>query len=225
MRRDTAQQEPSRYGRITCVDVLTDEDTRADGMTDYLLFAILGLGSGAVVSFIALGIVLGYRGPASSTSPKAAWRCTAPTFSFGLRTEGRYLLPVPGLPGFLDVGPSDGLGIWPSLAIALATAVLLGLIAHVLVFRPLRNAPTLAKVVASIGLMLALQSIAAYRFGTDTRTPPTILPTNTAFKLSGVSFPRRPTHHRVGGDRRGDRLVGSLPVHSVRARHPRRGRE
>jgi ABC-type branched-subunit amino acid transport system permease subunit len=158
-------------------------------MTDYLLFAILGLGSGAVVSFIALGIVLGYRGAGVINFAQGGMAMYCAYVFLALRTEGRYLLPVPGLPGFVDVGPSAGLGIWPSLALALVTAVLLGLLVHLLVFRPLRNAPTLAKVVASIGLMLALQSIVAYRFGTDTRTPPPILPTSIAFKLSGVGFP------------------------------------
>jgi branched-chain amino acid transport system permease protein len=108
---------------------------------------------------------------------------------FGLRKTGEYLLPVPGLPGFLKVGPSTGMALAPSLAIALVTAAVLGLLVHLLVFRPLRQAPTLAKVAASIGLMLALQSIVAYRFGTETLSVPAILPKGTAFTMSGIHFP------------------------------------
>src|SRR5699024_10982952 len=49
--------------------------------------------------------------------------------------------------------------------------------------------PTLARVVASIGLLLALQSIIAYRFGTDTRRAASFLPDGTAFSIDGVGFP------------------------------------
>lgn len=158
-------------------------------ITDYLLYAILGLGTGAVISFIALGIVLGYRGSGVINFAQGGLGMYAAYVFFGLRTTGRYLLPVPGLPGFVKVGPVTGLGLWPSLGISLLTAALLGLVVHYLVFRPLREAPVLAKVAASIGLMLALQSIVAYRFGTETRSVPSILPNKTAFTLSGVHFP------------------------------------
>ena len=80
-------------------------------MTDYLLFAILGLGSGAVVSFIALGIVLGYRGAGVINFAQGGMAMYCAYVFLALRTEGRYLLPVPGLPGFVDrfavVGPPE----------------------------------------------------------------------------------------------------------------------
>ena len=108
---------------------------------------------------------------------------------FGLSKTGRYLLPIPGLPAFVKVGAKSGLDLVPSLAISLATAVVLGLIVHFLIFRPLRDAPTLAKVAASIGLMLTLQSIVAFRFGTETQSVSAILPKGTAFTFSDVKFP------------------------------------
>src|SRR6185369_7906026 len=49
--------------------------------------------------------------------------------------------------------------------IAIAMAVVLGLAAHFLVFRPLRNAAALGKVVASVGVMLCLQGVAQLNFG------------------------------------------------------------
>jgi ABC-type branched-subunit amino acid transport system permease subunit len=158
-------------------------------ITDYLLFGILGLGSGAVVSFIAVGIVLAYRGSGVINFAQGAMAMYCAYVFVALRRTGRYLLPVPGLPGFIDVGPAEGMALAPSVVITLVTAVLLGLLVHFLVFRPLRHAPTLAKVAASIGLMLVLQSIVAYRFGTQTLSVPPVLPTGTAFKLSGVLFP------------------------------------
>jgi len=158
-------------------------------ITDYLLYGILGLGSGAVVAFIALGIVLGYRGSGVINFAQGALGMYVAYVFFGLSKSGRYMLPIPFLPDFWQIGPRTGLDLVPALAISLATAVLLGLLIHFLIFRPLRNAPALAKVAASIGLMLTLQSIVAYRFGTETQSVPRVLPKGTAFKLAGVQFP------------------------------------
>ena len=56
---------------------------------------------------------------------------------------------------------------WPALALSLAFSVILGLVIHWLIFRPLRDAPVLAKVVASVGLLLVLQAIVIRRFVFD----------------------------------------------------------
>ena len=61
------------------------------------------------------------------------------------------------------------MGFWPALAVSLAFCVLLGVLIHVLIFRPLRHAPPLAKVVASVGLLLFLQAIVIRRFATTPR--------------------------------------------------------
>jgi branched-subunit amino acid ABC-type transport system permease component len=142
-----------------------------------------------VIAFIALGIVLGYRGSGVINFAQGALGMYVAYVFFALRKAGRYVLPIPGLPGFWQIGPKSGMSLWPSLVISLATAVALGLIVHFLIFRPLRNAPALAKVAASIGLMLTLQSIISYRFGTETQSVPRVLPDGTAFEFAGVKFP------------------------------------
>ena len=107
---------------------------------------------------------------------------------YRLRTTGSYFDPIPGLPNFA-IGPQRGLGTIPSFAIALVTALLLGAIMHFLILRQLNRAPVLAKVVATIGLMLLLQDAAAYRFGTQPVAPPEFLPKGTLFTVSGVQVP------------------------------------
>ena len=82
-------------------------------ITDYLLFGILGLGSGAVVSFIAVGIVLAYRGSGVINFAQGAMAMYCAYVFVALRRTGRYLLPVPGLPGFIDVGPAEGMALAP----------------------------------------------------------------------------------------------------------------
>ena len=58
----------------------------------------------------------------------------------------------------------------PALGLALGFCVLLGLALHFLVFRPLRTAPPLAKVVASVGVFLFLQAVILRRFAIDAKT-------------------------------------------------------
>ena len=139
---------------------------------------------------MALGIVVAYRGSGVINFAQGALAMYSAYVYFGLRTKGQYLHPDPR-PARLRAGRarSPGSATWPSLVLTLASAVVLGLLVHLLVFRPLRDAPTLAKVAASIGLMLTLQSIVAFRFGTETRSVPALLPTSTAFTMLDVQIP------------------------------------
>src|SRR4051794_32208925 len=74
------------------------------------------------------------------------------------------LLIVPGLPRSVDVGAP--LNVASSAAIALLVAGVIGALLHLLVFRPMRNAPQLAKAVASLGVLVVLQGTLATRLGT-----------------------------------------------------------
>ena len=73
-------------------------------------------------------------------------------------------------------------------------AAVLGLAAHFLVFRPLRNAAPLGKVVASLGLALYLQGVALINFGTSYPTPKSVYPNENDpfdnFLGLGNPFPR-----------------------------------
>lgn len=88
---------------------------------------------------------------------------------FGLRdydigsTErgGDLVLPIIGLPTRIHV--VDRPTVFTALVIALVVAALLGVIVYGLVFRPLRNAPAVARVVGSLGVFLYLQSVMQLR--------------------------------------------------------------
>ena len=55
----------------------------------------------------------------------------------------------------IDFG--DGkVAFWPAFILAMLIAVLLGLMVHFLVFRPLRNAAPLGKVIGSVGVLTYL---------------------------------------------------------------------
>jgi ABC-type branched-subunit amino acid transport system ATPase component/ABC-type branched-subunit amino acid transport system permease subunit len=101
-----------------------------------------------------------------------------------LRSDGQYHLPL--VPYRYDVG---AMSFWPAFIIAGLSAALLGLVAHFLVFRPLRTAPPLAKVVASIGLMTTLQALIVFRFGSVPRAAARVLPAEK-INFAGVDVPR-----------------------------------
>ncbi len=161
-------------------------------------FLLLGLGSGALIAAIGLGVVLTYRGSGVVNFATGAMAMYVAYIFDGLRTEARlYLPPLPN-PLILIEGPvnwfrdsgdkldlpnwptsislGDSVAFIPALAIALAVAALLGLVLHLLVFRPLRYAPQLAKVVATVGLLILLQAIVVLRFTGNVRPVREILP-------------------------------------------------
>lgn len=111
---------------------------------------------------------------------------------FEFRDRGDLVLPVLGLPDRINLVPTPTLAT--SLLFALVLAALLGLAVYGLVFRPLRTAPPLARVVASLGVYLYLQEITRLRFPTAgasavTRMP--VLPEDSVHILgTGVSANR-----------------------------------
>jgi branched-chain amino acid transport system permease protein len=119
-----------------------------------VLFALLGLGSGALIAGIALGVVLAYRGSGIINLATGAVSMVAGYSFWSLK--------------------SDFFGF----TLATAPAVL-GVLTEVLVFRLLRAAAPLAKLVASLGILLTLQSAMLLSFGTTPKTPDDILPSGS----------------------------------------------
>jgi len=139
-----------------------------------LLFLLLGLGGGAVYAILGLGLVVEYRASGVVNFAHAALAVFVAYVYVGLRSDGELLLPVVGIPH--EVSISGGpLSVVPALVIALAYAALLGLVIYLLVFRPLADAPPLARLVASVGVMLTLLSLLVINLGSE------------AFSISGVS--------------------------------------
>ena len=169
-------------------------------MGDVLRFMILGIGTGSIVAALALGLVVIYRSSGVINfgyGAMAAW--IAYTFN-SLQVDGD--VPIPPLPNpvapfealfnieILDlpthVSLGASLGFAPAAAVSIALAAILGLLAHLLVFRPLRFAPVLAKVVASIGIMLFLQAAIVLRFGSRPQVIDPVLPNDTVSWFGAV---------------------------------------
>ncbi len=175
---------------------------RSDLFFDPVLF---GLGSGAIIAALAIGLVVAFRASGVINFGHGAIATYTTYVYVSLVGTGQYpvppipnpFAPVEGIAGieiidfptFVSFG--DSMGKAPAMVIALATAAALGLIAHFAIFRPLRYAPVLAKVVASVGIMLFLQAAVVLRFGARAKATEPIFP-NDPVDILGT---------RVGQDR------------------------
>ena len=119
-------------------------------MREIVLFALLGLGSGALIAGIALAVVLTYRGSGIINLATGGVAMLAGYAFWSLKT-GEYGTEV---------------GTAPALLITLAITLLVGVLIELVAFRPLRNAAPLAKLVSSLGVLLVAQASMLIAFGT-----------------------------------------------------------
>ena len=155
-----------------------------------------GLGQGGFFALLAIGIVIAFRGSGVINFAQGAIAMFT-AFEFdSLHKKGALQLP------WVDILPTrqlnvpvriqvrnSAIGIAPSFALALGVAILLGVMAHFLVFRPLRNAAPLGKVIGSLGLMLYLQGVALKNFGTENPQPTVVLSKGLYQNFLGLGKP------------------------------------
>src|SRR3954467_12937858 len=155
-------------------------------MSSYILFLLLGLGSGAVYGILALGLVLKHRSAGVVDFGHGAVAMFIAYVYLGLREDGSLQFPWVIIPHSLSLGAPLAEG--PAIVVSLVYAAILGLIMYWLIYRPLRNATALTRVCASVGTMLALQAIAVLNYGTTAKSTPTILP-NDPVTIGGIIVP------------------------------------
>ncbi|HVN60836.1 MAG TPA: ABC transporter permease [Gaiellaceae bacterium] len=128
-----------------------------------LLFAILGLGAGSLIAGVAVAVVLTYRGSGIINLATGAIAMLAGYSYWSLKT-GTYGVHV------------------PTAAALVITAIFLlgvGLLIEYAVYRPLRTAAPLAKLAASLGVLLVAQAAVSLAFGIGTKPQPPVLPGGT----------------------------------------------
>ncbi len=130
-------------------------------MNDYLFYLLLGSGAGAIIAGFAMGLVISYQGSGIVNFAYGAIAMWSAYVYAELR-NGAYLFPIPGLPDRYHFGQDVGF-TW-AFILALLTAALMGLLIYALIFRPLRDAPALARVVASVGLIIVMIGLKDRRF-------------------------------------------------------------
>jgi branched-chain amino acid transport system permease protein len=150
---------------------------------DAVAFFVLGLGSGAIYAALAVGVVLTHRASGVINFAHGALSLYVVYLMVELRAAGDLVLPI----GSFDLG--DEVAFAPALLIALTYAGVQALAVYRLCFAPLHSAPPLAKAVASVGVMLGVQSLVLLRFGNRPRSLAPILP-NEPVTLFGAQVPR-----------------------------------
>lgn len=155
-------------------------------MIQHLTFMVLGLGNGAILAAFGLSLAVFYRSSGVvNFATGAIGMYGAYTFN-ELRVDGYLFNPIFGLPARLDLG--GPVPAWLALIITAAISAALGVLCYVLVFRPLRHARALAKVVASVGVLLVLQGVVSLRLGTSPVGVPALFPPET-LELGGLRIP------------------------------------
>lgn len=156
-------------------------------MSTYLGYLLAGLGGGAVVASLALGLVLSHRTSGVVNFAHAAMGMYVAFAYFEFRETGDLVLPIIGFPSRVHLLARPTLA--SAMAVTLILAATLGLVVYALVFRPLRQAPALARVVASLGLLVYLQEMVRLRFpvaGAGVKVRREILP-ETPVRLLGTT--------------------------------------
>jgi branched-chain amino acid transport system permease protein len=139
-----------------------------------LLFILLGLGSGALIAGISLGVVATYRGSGVINLSTGAIAMLG-GYAFWSLTSGKIAsFPEP-----------------VALPLALLFVMAAGALFEFVVYRPLRNASPLGKLVASLGVLLVAQSCMLLAFGITAQPAPSVLPTNLIHMLgNGITVDR-----------------------------------
>jgi len=132
-------------------------------MRDILLYAALGLGAGALIASIALGVVLIYRGSGVINVATGAIAMLAAYLYWAFKT------------GYFGFHLSSA----PAFVLTLVCMAAFGVLIELAIFRPLRNTAPLAKLAASLGLLLVLESGVIVIFGNSLKSAPSILPSGT----------------------------------------------
>ena len=141
-------------------------------MNQIVLFALLGLGAGAVIAGIAMSVVVTYRGSGIINLATGAIAMVAAYSFWAFKNDFFHFT--------LDTAPA--------VVATVAVAVGVGVLSELLVFRPLRTTSPLAKLIASLGILLTLQATVLLWFGPAAKQVPNILPTNT-IEVFGVPIP------------------------------------
>ncbi len=137
-------------------------------MSEVIGFLLLGVGSGALISGVGMGVVLSYRGAGVINLAVGAFAMLAGYFFWSI-TSGR----------FASVGTVG------AVILTLVFSALLGVGFELLVVRPQRSATPLAKLIAALGVLLAIQATVILAFGESAEPQGTILPNGNVI-IGGV---------------------------------------
>lgn len=136
-------------------------------MNTFILFAILGIGTGVVYALIGLGIVLIQKGTGAINFAHGAVAGTSAIY--------------------YAVATNDGTPVFRAFATAVVVAAFGGVAFYYLVMRPLRKAPLLARIVSTLGLMVLLQGLVVKIWPTPSVVAPPMFPSDS-IQIFDIAF-------------------------------------
>ena len=131
-------------------------------------YGVLGLGTGAILALLGLGLVVIYRGAGIVNLGHGAYAMFAAYLCWQLETG--HVAPALAIP------------------IAVIATAVLGFLTDQVILRRLRSASALARLIATAGMLLLIQSAVSIIWGVLPKSVNTILPQG-AIHLSGVALP------------------------------------
>lgn len=136
-------------------------------MEEVIRFGLLGLGIGALYALASQGLIVIYRG--------------AGVLNFALGAIG-----MVGAYVEWEIHVNHGQPFVLALIIGVAVAAGLGAATHLLVMRQLWHASPLVRVIATLGVLITLQSIAVLKYGSAANVVKSDLPTGIWHLTSGI---------------------------------------
>ncbi len=135
-------------------------------MTDVIRFAVLGLGLGAMYALAGQGIIVIYRGSGVINFALGAIGTAAAYLAWELQNAG-----------------------WPfgwAFVAGVALSAVLGVAIQILVMRPMRRASSLVRLVATLGVLVLLQSFLTLRYDGNVTLVASPLPTTLLRPFGGA---------------------------------------
>ena len=87
-----------------------------------------------------------------------------------------------------DLVTSAGLSFWPACLIGIAASALLGVIIERIAYKPLRRAPKLSMIIASLGFSFIITTSVQLIWGTQSQSMPAMIANNTIYNIGSVTF-------------------------------------
>ncbi|WP_322762180.1 branched-chain amino acid ABC transporter permease, partial [Frankia sp. Cr2] len=126
-------------------------------MTVFAQSGLLGLGSGALISLLGIGLVLVYRGSGTINFAQG---------SFALL--GAYVVH--------ELRENQGMPALPAVAVAAILLAAVGVLVQLLLMRPLRARSPLVRVIATLGVLSIIQQSVTIRYTGQQLSVATTLP-------------------------------------------------
>src|ERR1700676_1887891 len=114
-------------------------------MQEFIHFALLGFGIGALYAIASQGLIVIYRGSG--------------VLNFGLGAIG-----LVGAYIEYELTAHSGWSFIPALIVGVLASAVLGALVHLVIMRPLRQVSPLVRVVATLGVLITIQAIAILHY-------------------------------------------------------------